>query len=119
MVVAQRLVRKLCPKCRESYRPPAGHLPAHLDLKSSGIIYKAKGCERGSKTGYLGRMAIFEIMSMTERIEQLVSQKASIMDIRAEARRSGMRTLEESGYRKVLSGDTSVEEVVRMTMAAG
>ena len=119
MIVAQRLVRKLCPKCRESYHPPAGHLPAHLEVKSNAVIYRPKGCERCSKTGYLGRMAIFEIMTMSERIEQLVSQKVPLMDIRAEAKRAGMRTLEESGYKKVLTGDTSVEEVVRMTMAAG
>ena len=67
-------------------------------------------------TGYRGRAAIFELMLLNDRIEELVSRKAPLAEIRAEARKAGMRTLEESGYRKVNSGETSMEEIIRVTV---
>jgi len=117
LVMAQRLVRKLCPKCKESYKPVAASLPKDVAWESA-VIYKPRGCEACGKTGYSGRMAIFEMMSMNQRMERLILQKASTIDIEEEARKSGMSTLTESGYKKVLSGETSLEEILRATLAA-
>jgi type IV pilus assembly protein PilB len=118
MVVAQRLVRKLCPKCRESYKPNAAQLPKNFTLESN-TLYRPKGCDACSKTGYLGRMAIFEIMPMNERLQELVAQRASMTLIRVEAKKSGMTSLEQSGFKKVNAGETSIEEVLRVTLASG
>lgn len=116
MVVAQRLMRTLCPKCKESYKPQADQLPPSLKLNASGLLYRPVGCNQCGKTGYYGRCAIFEIMMMSEQIEELVTQKASMAQMRQEARRGGMRTLEESAYLRVVAGDTSLEEALRVTM---
>ncbi len=116
MVVAQRLIRKLCPKCKESYKPLHNQLPTGFKM-TSDVIYRAKGCEYCSGTGYMGRLAVAEIMSMTEEIEQLIQKRATTSDIKNSARKAGMVTLEESGYNKVLTGETSLEEVIRVTMA--
>ena len=117
LVMAQRLVRKLCPKCKESYKPAPASLPKDMAWESA-VIYKPRGCEACGKTGYSGRTAIFEMMNMNQRIERLILQRAPTIDIEAEARKSGMSTLAESGYRKVLSGDTSLEEVLKATLTA-
>jgi len=119
LVMAQRLVRRLCPKCKESYPISGVLLPEKLksEAAKTKVFYKSIGCEACGKTGYLGRMAIYEIMGITPRIEQLVLQKASSAEVHDEACRSGMVTLEESGYRKVIAGDTSVEEVLRVAMS--
>jgi len=115
MVAAQRLVRKLCPKCKEAYKPNPALLPETFKPESR-VLYKARGCPECSMTGYRGRAAIFELMLLNDRIEELVSRKAPLAEIRAEARKAGMRTLEESGYRKVNSGETSMEEIIRVTV---
>ncbi len=114
LVVAQRLVRRLCDQCKEAYKP-AGNLPKNFHAPT-GVIYRPKGCEQCAKTGYRGRIAIFEIMRINERIQELISQKASMMLIRMEARKAGMVSLEENGYRKVAAGFTSLEEIIRVTM---
>jgi len=120
LVVAQRLVRKLCPKCKEIYVPVSADLPDKLKigLKIIGKLYRAKGCTACGHTGYLGRMAIFEMMYVNEEIEQLVLKRASASEISAAAKRSGMMTLEENGIKKVLAGETSVEELVRVILSS-
>lgn len=115
MVAAQRLVRTLCPKCKEAYKPNPTLLPKNFK-PASGQLYKAHGCAECAMTGYRGRAAIFELMMMNDRIEQLVARKAPLLEIREEARKTGMRTLEESGYRKVNAGETSLEEIIRITV---
>ncbi len=119
MVVAQRLVRKLCPKCKESCGVSAAAIPERLKSEAAKVktFYKAKGCEACAKTGYLGRVAIYEIMRMNSRLEQLILKNAPAAELREEARKAGMVTLEESGYKKVMAGETSVEEVLRVTLA--
>ncbi len=117
MVVAQRLLRKLCDKCKEPYTPNPAHLPVNFVLKSN-VVYRPKGCEACAKTGYSGRMPIFEIMHMNENLQELVFQRASTAALRAEARKNGMATLEEKGYKKINEGLTSVDEVLRLTMAS-
>ncbi len=117
MVVAQRLVRRLCPKCKQSYKPTAAQLPKNFDMPDSGVLYKPVGCETCSKTGYQGRRAIFELMVINEPLRELISLKAPMNQIRAEARKGGMSTLQESGFKKVRAGETSLEEVLRITLA--
>jgi type IV pilus assembly protein PilB len=118
MVVAQRLARKLCDKCKEPYPPDKSRLPANFVLTAKQI-YRPKGCDRCSKTGYSGRMPIFEILHMTEKIQEMIIHRAPTSDVRAEARKNGMKTIEESGYDKINAGTTSIEEVMRTTMGGG
>jgi type IV pilus assembly protein PilB len=114
MVVAQRLLRRLCPKCKE----PTDQIPPFLIKKRPGLktIYRAKGCEHCAKTGYAGRFAVYEIMVINEEIQRLTLQKAGTGELREAARRAGMATLEESAYYRIASGDTSLEEVMRVTL---
>ncbi len=116
MIVAQRLVRRLCPQCKEAQKVDASTRP--LLLRSfKGPLYQAKGCEACSQTGYKGRLAIFEIMNMSEEIERLILARSQVSQVREAARKAGMSTLEESGYKKAMAGETSVEEIMRITMA--
>ncbi|MCG3176038.1 MAG: Type II secretion system protein E [Candidatus Omnitrophica bacterium] len=115
LVIAQRLVRRLCPNCKVPVDIARSKLPESLrDVKT---IYGPKGCDACSRTGYSGRRAIIEVMTMNEEIEQLALRKASSTEIMAAAVRGGMVTLEHSGYKKVAIGETSLEEVLRVTMA--
>ena len=117
-VVAQRLARKLCPKCREPYR--AG--PAELESagfpefmwEDIGELFRAVGCSACSKTGFRGRLGMYEVMPMTEEIERMIVDMASSEEIRRSARRDGMSTLREDGLEKVRLGITSIEEVLRV-----
>lgn len=114
MVVAQRLLRKLCPKCKEATdQIPPFLMKKRPDLKT---IYKPKGCEHCAKTGYMGRFAVYEIMVINEEIQRLTLQRAGTVELREAARKTGMATLEESAYYRIASGDTSLEEVMRVTL---
>ncbi|MBU2567915.1 MAG: type IV-A pilus assembly ATPase PilB [Elusimicrobia bacterium] len=120
MVVAQRLVRSICKHCKEPYEISVEHLE-HLGIKKELIedkknitLYKGKGCDHCSK-GYRGRLGIYEVMEMNDDIRQLILDRASAHVIRQAARKSGMFTLRDSAIRKLLSGITTVEEVMRVT----
>lgn len=126
-IVAQRLIRKLCQKCREPYKPSEA-LFARLENRDSDhflkqkmgavpIFYKPKGCPSCSNTGYLGRLGICEILVMTPAIRNLVLKRSRENEVKAVARSEGMRTLREDGTLNVLSGLTSLEEVLRVTVA--
>ncbi len=119
MVVAQRLIRKLCPKCKEAYKPIDSELPSLLKIGAGKLetIYRSKGCEHCNKTGYAGRMPIFEMMAINDEIAKLILKRASVLDIREAARRNGMSTLEESCLRKVADGLTSLEEMMRVVLS--
>jgi type IV pilus assembly protein PilB len=117
-VVAQRLARKLCPKCREGYRPTPAELeqagfPEFVwdDVKE---LFRPVGCTACSKTGFRGRLGMYEVMTMSEEVERLVVERAPSEEIRRSARRDGMITLREDGLEKVRLGITSVEEVLRV-----
>ncbi len=110
-VVAQRLVRRICPKCKVPYDPPAKMLE-EFDLPPGTKFYKGKGCEHCRNTGYRGRMGIFEVMKLNDRIRELVVTRPPTSAIRALAREYGMKTLWEDGMRKVLNGVTTIEEVM-------
>jgi type IV pilus assembly protein PilB len=115
MVGAQRLVRVLCPACKEAYSvPPA--LKEKLKLKEKGMtFYRACGCSKCKNTGYKGRMAIMEGLKITPKIKELILQRASEAQVKSAARREGMRTLRENGMAAVIAGQTSLEEIFRVT----
>jgi type II secretion system protein E len=117
-VMAQRLVRTLCPHCKEAYRPGASELPDDFPfdlLQEDAVLYRAAGCRECRHVGYQGRVGLFELLVTTEKIRQLAHDRASTWVIQQQAVREGMRTLREDGWRKVLAGRTGVEEVVRVT----
>jgi general secretion pathway protein E len=120
-VLAQRLVRILCLECREAYTTTDDEL-REIGVKPPGrpvTLYRARDCAACSHTGYHGRMGIFELMSIDDEIRALVSQNVDSKTIKAAATRKGMGTLRADGARKVLSGLTSVAEVVRATEEEG
>ena len=119
-IVAQRLVRVICPKCKEEYEPGEEEL-MELALRPEDIkgrrIFRGRGCDNCHKTGYRGRMAIFEILGMDDEIRDLVMHEASTTQIRDYARQQGMRMLRESGLMAIYEGQTTIDEVVRETIA--
>ncbi len=113
-VIAQRLARKLCTKCREPYEPNPEQLQG-IQLKSD-LIYRAKGCEECNHSGYQGRICICEVMGMSDEIRNLVANRAPYMQIKEVARKNGMDTLFDSGIKKVEAGITSLEEILSVTL---
>lgn len=113
-VIAQRLVRTLCDSCKQKYELPEKVCDT-LEIPRGTEVYRPVGCNECRGTGYRGRSAIFEIMSVTENIRQLIVSGASSDVLRREAIQSGMKTLRQSGVQKILDGLTSVEEVLTTT----
>ena len=117
-VLAQRLARRLCSKCKEPYTPERSELVSagwRLDPDEPvPTLYRAVGCSTCSKTGYKGRLALHEVMPITEEIERLAVEHASAAAINEVARAQGMQTLREDGVAKVLDGTTSIEEILRV-----
>jgi type IV pilus assembly protein PilB len=116
LVVGQRLLRKLCPGCKEAYEPTQEQ-PGDIKLKAD-LIYRAKGCEKCNNTGYKGRACIAEIMLVNAEIQNLINQKAPFQKIREVARANGMQTLYESALKKVEQGVSSIEEALSVTLGA-
>ena len=118
-VVAQRLVRTICPKCRTAYSPPREILE-ELELTPEQIagaqFHSGKGCDNCYGTGYRGRMALFEIMVVTERIKEAIIEGLSAEDLGEIARSEGMQTLRDSGLLGVFDGRITPEEVLRETV---
>lgn len=113
-VLAQRLVRVICPKCKEPY-VPTEELADRIDFLEKNVpTYYGVGCDECRFTGYRGRTGIFELMVVNEEIRRLVLEKASSDNIRQRAVASGMRILKESGWQKVRQGVTTIEEVLRV-----
>jgi general secretion pathway protein E len=117
-VLAQRLVRVLCPHCKQpDNSATAQSFKAKLGIAADKTIFKSTGCRECRNTGFFGRHAIFEWMDTDEEIRQLILKSASTDQIRAAARKAGMRTLAEDGWRLVAAGITTVEEVLSVTTA--
>ena len=115
-VLAQRLVRVLCPHCKQEDTTPATQaLKAQLEFPASIPVYRAVGCRECRHTGYFGRRAIFEWMDSNNEIRQMILKNASADQLREAACRSGMRTLAEDGWRLLRLGGTTAEEVLRVT----
>jgi type II secretory ATPase GspE/PulE/Tfp pilus assembly ATPase PilB-like protein len=124
VIVGQRLVRKICGNCRVSYMQEKNELAKRfLDeeiVKYFGRdreirMYRGKGCSVCHLTGYSGRIGIFEVMEITEKIKRLITEKADADVIKKEALREGMVTMSEDGLSKVQQGITTIEEVLRAT----
>jgi general secretion pathway protein E len=121
-ILAQRLVRKLCAHCREPYQA----LPEMVEqlgiskLAGGGdvTLYRGKGCQHCSNTGYTGRFCILEMLPMSDPLRTLVMKHATSGELKAEAQRGGMVTMYEDGMRKALAGNTTFEEVLRVTREA-
>src|SRR3989304_2715773 len=118
MLVAQRLLRRVCSQCKEEIKVPANAL---VDLGFSPEeakatkTYKGKGCANCSDTGYRGRIALYEVMAIRDNVKELILQGASTGELREAGRKNGMKTLRESGLQKIREGLTTVEEVLRVT----
>ncbi|HUS45423.1 MAG TPA: ATPase, T2SS/T4P/T4SS family [Phycisphaerae bacterium] len=117
-VIAQRLVRRICTKCRAEFEPSEEML-GELDLTPEEVrgrtFFFGKGCDECNNTGYRGRTGIFEIMHLGDELCDLILHQASTNTVREEARKSGMRTLRDSGLLAVYDGITTIEEIIRAT----
>jgi type IV pilus assembly protein PilB len=116
LTVAQRLCRRVCPECREQYKVPKEILEK-LDIKTDKEIvgYKAVGCKKCNQTGYLGRMGTLEVLKIDDTIKDMILKHASSDEIKEYAKSKGMKTLRENAIQKFLKGQTTVEEVIRIT----
>jgi type IV pilus assembly protein PilB len=117
-VVAQRLMRRLCDRCREPYAPTPAQLKAagypEFAWPEITELFRAVGCQSCAKTGYTGRLGIYEVMNVTEEIERMTVERASSDGIRRIAIEQGMHTLRQDGLDKARAGQTSIEEVLRV-----
>lgn len=122
-VIAQRLCRKICVNCKESYQVPAADL-ARFGFKPESAdqmvtLYRGAGCEECRYKGYKGRVGLYELMVMNEEIAELVVRRAPVADVRDAAKAAGMKELREDGLLKVLEGLTTPDEVMRVVFTAG
>jgi type IV pilus assembly protein PilB len=128
VVAAQRLVRKICPDCKAEAEFPKGFkeeieksfatIPESYftDIDRKNLkTYKGKGCEKCEHTGYRGRFGIFEVLPVTNEMQDLVIAKANASKVYEVGSKIGMITMKQDGYIKVLRGETTVEEIIRVT----
>jgi type IV pilus assembly protein PilB len=121
-VLAQRLGRRICQKCKEPYKPPMDALRRigfPMEAIEEVVLYRGRGCEQCRHTGYLSRLGIFELMLLSEEIQDLIVRRAPLSEVRRAALASGMKTLKTDGFQKVLEGITTVEEIMRVVFTAG
>lgn len=119
-IIAQRLVRKICPKCKESY------VPTEAELNAVGIytvpdnikFYRGSGCDDCKQSGYKGRSGIHEILAVNEKIREMIVNRASVDALREEASKNGFKDMRFDGLRKVISGVTTSEELIRVTKSS-
>ncbi|MCL4196561.1 MAG: Flp pilus assembly complex ATPase component TadA [Phycisphaerales bacterium] len=119
-IVAQRLVRRICLKCKEQYAPSETEL-MELELRPEDVkgrtFFRGRGCDTCNGSGFKGRMAIFEIMVIDDDLREMIMKQASVGLLRAEARKRGMRSLRESGLHAIYEGQTTIDEVIRETLS--
>ena len=118
-ILAQRLVRRICTGCKEEVIPGADVL-ADLEMTSDQLegkkFYRGKGCEKCNRSGYKGRLGIYELLIMNDEMRDMIIRNASTEEIRESARRNGMVTLRESGMESIFMGQTTADEVIRETI---
>jgi type IV pilus assembly protein PilB len=118
-VLAQRLVRRICARCKEEVVPTPDIL-ADLELKASDIagrkFYRGKGCDACNRSGYRGRVGLFELMTFNDDMRDMVMRNASTDELRTAARGVGMVTLRDAGIQSIFEGTTTAEEVIRETI---
>lgn len=123
-VLAQRLVKRLCAKCKQPYRPDKEEAelilqeyrthpchPLELDTVASATLYRPKGCEHCNNSGYRGRLAVHELLTSGDELRRLIQQRCPVADIQREGMKSGMLTLKQDGIQKVLKGETDMKQV--------
>ncbi len=116
LVLAQRLIRKLC-SCRESFQPEDNvMLELGLDHNEKQFFFRPTGCPKCEFSGYRGRLAIYEVLTISTEIESLIMKKGSSHELYRQGRKEGMMSLRDSGLKKVISGITSLDEVLRITL---
>lgn len=119
-MLAQRLARRLCPKCKEAYTPTPEALEHARYPWNAGeelpTLFRAVGCSNCSKTGYKGRLALHEVMTVSEQIERLAVARSSAEAIGRVAREEGMTTLRDDGMAKIAMGVTTLEEILRVVV---
>lgn len=124
-IIAQRVVRKICLTCKESYEPPGevveniknilGKLYAPSEKDSNKVLlYRGKGCAECNNTGYLGRIGVFEVLPITEKIGRLILERETAGTIEKQSIEDGMITMKQDGYMKVVEGISTIEEVLRV-----
>jgi len=121
MIVAQRLVRRLCPDCKQPYEATKEELALFdkqgIEIKSKKLIlHKAKGCEKCKNAGYYGRIALFEILTATQEIKELIRKNAPYQEIAQQAAAQDMHTLLQSGLIKAREGITTIKEVFQTVL---
>ena len=120
-IMAQRLVRRICPDCRQEYRPTAHEMRAlgllEPGLAESGKFFAGAGCDRCFQTGYRGRKGIYELLLVNERIQEMIYGQETAGAIKRAALDGGLQTLRMDGTRKVLEGQTTIAEILRVTQA--
>ncbi|MBI2038368.1 MAG: Flp pilus assembly complex ATPase component TadA [Candidatus Nealsonbacteria bacterium] len=128
LVIAQRLIRKLCDECKKKIKPNQQvkdlilkiigelslDLQAELDVKKDVSIFEQQGCPKCGNTGFSGRIALFEILPITDSIARIIVENPSEANITDEAKKQGMITMQQDGIIKILRGVTTVEEVLRV-----
>jgi general secretion pathway protein E len=113
LVLAQRLVRTICPHCRTSYTPSEIELSYFANPPQ--VLYRGQGCEKCKGKGYLGRMGIFELLEINNQIRPMITERMDSQRIKSQAISQGMKTLRNDGIEKVIQGITALEEVLRVT----
>ena len=120
--LAQRLARRICPKCKEEYQPPRETLLrfGFDPLKAPDQkFWRGRGCDNCKQTGYKGRTGIYELMRINEEMQELIVRRSPVTELKEAARAAGMRTLQEDGFQKCKDGHTTVEEVMRVVFTGG
>ena len=121
-MLAQRLVRKICPECREQTMPSTETL-AQLDLTPDDVLdkkfFRGRGCGVCNNTGFRGRTGLFELLVINDQLRELINRGSSTEQLRDLALQTGMRSLRPAGLEKVYGGVTTIEEVIRETVHEG
>jgi len=120
-LLAQRLARVICPSCRQWYKPSAETLASlqrgGMTLPPKVELARGRGCEECNHVGYRGRVAVYEVMRMSDRLRELTLARASTVALREQARAEGMQIMQEAGLEKVFQGVTTAEEILRVIYA--
>lgn len=114
-ILAQRLIRRLCKACKQAYVPESGDLPSDFPVEEGMTLYKPGACRTCRELGYTGRAGVYELLVTDAETRRLCTSGASTGTIREHALKAGMLTLRQSGYKRVLAGETTLEEVQRIT----
>jgi len=114
-VLAQRLVRRICPNCREEYTLDPVDVPSDFKIERGQKLYRGVGCRECRHTGYRGRLGIFELLPVDDEVREMILQRKSATDIQGAARANGLKLMREDGWSKVIKGITTVDEIVRVT----